>query len=112
MKSQIGFNALNLQSDASLRSKVFITFIASVLRSYIMRKTTKKQNDGSKNYTFETCLKTLGRIEATRKPSTNEYNVLYELTNHQKEILSCLELTQKVVNKTYKYWVSYQNLKV
>lgn len=103
MKSQIGFNALNLQSDASLRSKVFITFIASVLRSYIMRKTTKKQNDGSKNYTFEACLKTLGRIEATRKPSTNEYNVLYELTNHQKEILSCLELTQKVVNKTYKY---------
>ena len=28
MKSQIGFNALNLQSDTSLRSKVFIIFIA------------------------------------------------------------------------------------
>ena len=33
MKSQIGFNALNVQSDASLRSKVFIIFIASILRS-------------------------------------------------------------------------------
>lgn len=46
MKSQIGFNALNVQSDASLRSKVFIMFIASILRSYIMRKTTEKRKYG------------------------------------------------------------------
>ena len=103
MKSQIGFNALNVQSEASLRSKVFIIFIASILRSYIMRKTTEKRNEDSKNYTVEACLKALSRIEATRNPSTNEYNVLYELTKHQKEILNCLGLTQKVVNKTYKY---------
>ena len=103
MKSQIAFNVLNVQSDASLRSKVFIIFIASILRSYIMRKTTEKRNEDSKNYTVEACLKTLSRIEAIRNPSTNEYNVLYELTKHQKEILNCLGLTQKVVNKTYKY---------
>lgn len=103
MKSQIAFNALNVQSDASLRSKVFIIFIASILRSYIMRKTTEKRNEDFKNYTVEACLKTLSRIEAIRNPSTYEYNVLYELTKHQKEILNCLGLTQKVVNKTYKY---------
>lgn len=69
------------------------------------------KNDDSKNYTVEAYMKTLSRIEATRNPSTNEYNVLYELTKHQKEILNCLGLTQKVVNKTYKYWFSYQNPK-
>lgn len=103
LKTQMDMEAIRVYSDAALKAKVHLTFIASIVRNEIFNKTKdlKYKENGkidSKSYTVPAIIKELENIEIT-KNHTGKYIRNYELTHKQKRILSKFNIDNDYIEK-------------
>ena len=103
LKTDLGFDTLGVQSDRNLRSKVFITFIASILRNHVLKSLETLRLTNKKDFTVNSALKNLSRIEAT-KFGDKSHEVLYTLTKTQKDIIKACGVNLSSINKNYPHY--------
>ena len=100
LKTDLGFSKLGVQSTQNLRSKIFISFISSIIRNYILKSLISLKAKNKKEFTVNAVLNNLSRIEAT-KFSNKDHEVLYSLTKTQKEIIKACGVNISNINKKY-----------
>lgn len=98
LKSGIDFNKFRVHTDASLKAKVFITFIAMIIRNEIFQKTISIRKENRKYYTVPSMIHELDNIEITRN-SHGRYVRRYALTKKQKRILEQFDIDENRLNK-------------
>lgn len=98
-KSFLGAQSMRVQSPEAMSSKIFIEFIALIVRNriYNLLKDTMLKLDGSPNYmTVPATLRELEKIEMVRRNS-GRYVLDHAVTRKQKTILSAFGLDEKHV---------------
>jgi transposase len=85
----LGNRSLRVQSDESINAKIFIEFVALIVRNkiYTCLKDAMIENDKKANYmTVPAAIKELEKIEMIRQLD-NKYRLDHAVTAKQKEIL-------------------------
>ena len=98
-KSFLGGQSMRVQSPEAISSKIFIEFIALIVRNriYNLLKETMLKLDGSPNYmTVPAALRELEKIEMVRR-NNNHYVLDHAVTRKQKTILSAFGLDEHSV---------------
>ena len=93
-KSYLGCDAFRVHSGERLESKVFISFIALIIRNEIYQRLKPLYKKNRKEYTVPKALQQLERLGIT-KLSDERYHQRYTLTKRQKEILGAFEISGK-----------------
>lgn len=101
IKTELEMDRLKVHDDASLRSKMFVTFIASVIMSEIYRKTKQLREKNRKIYTLPAIINELRRMEIT-KNTKGKYVRKYALTSTQKNILNQFGIDEDAYNNYIK----------
>ena len=104
LKSGMDFDHAGVQSGESLESKVFLTFIAAIVRNEIFYKTKELRLEDRKSYTVPAILKTLDMIEATKSIRTGRYVRRYASTKKQKKILDTFKLKNQTIDELLEEW--------
>ena len=94
-KSYLGARAERVYSNESADTKIFIGFVATIIRSriYTLLKDEAARLDKKPNYmTVPAAIKELEKIEML-KGADNEYNLDYAVTATQKTILKAFDMT-------------------
>ena len=102
LKSSLDFDHMGVYSKHSLESKVFLTFIASIIRNEIYIASRKLSLQDRKNLTIPVILKELSNIEASLNTTNNYYSRRYALTAKQKKILSLFSINEQYIDNTIK----------
>lgn len=100
-KSYLGANCERVYSNESIDTKVFIGFVATIIRSriYVLLKNEAGRMDKKQNYmTVPAALRELEKIELL-KGADNEYNLDYAVTATQKAILKAFNITSENVHR-------------
>ena len=100
-KSYLGAGCERVYSNESIDTKIFIGFVATIIRSriYTLLKDESGRMDKKQNYmTVPAALKELEKIELL-KGGDNEYNLDYAITATQKAILNAFDMTSENVEK-------------
>ena len=93
-KSFLGNGSLRVYSDESVSAKIFVEFIAIIIRSriYTGLKEAMKEMAKKPNYmTVPAALKELDKIEMIRQLD-NVYRLDHAVTAHQKTILKAFDM--------------------
>lgn len=93
-KSYLGCDVFRVNSNEKLESKVFISFIALILRNEIYQSIKPLYKKNRKEYTVPKVLQQLERLGIT-KLSDNKYHQRYLLTKRQKDILNVFNINEK-----------------
>ena len=93
-KSYLGCDVFRVSSNEKLESKVFISFIALILRNEIYQSIKPLYKKNRKEYTVPKVLQQLERLGIT-KLSDNKYHQRYLLTKRQKDILNVFNINEK-----------------
>ena len=93
-KSYLGNDVFRVHSDEKLEGKVFISFIALLLRNNILQKSKELKKINRKEYTVPMIVREIDRLRVT-KLSDNRYHLRYNLTAKQKKILKAFEAEEK-----------------
>lgn len=101
LKTDLGFEKLGVQRVQNLRSKIFISFISSIIRNYILRSLVSLKATNKKDFTVNAALKDLSKIEATKFGSNKPHEVLCSLTKKQKEIVKACGIKMSNINRNY-----------
>lgn len=94
-KSYLGNKSYRVQSKESVRAKIFIEFVALIMRNrmYTCLKAQMKKLGKKPNYmTVPAAIRELEKIEMIRQ-SDGEYHLSYAVTATQKEILKAFGMT-------------------
>ncbi len=94
-KSYLGNKSFRVQTTESVRAKIFIEFVALIIRNrfYTLLKEQMTENGKKQNYmTVPAALRELEKIEMIRQ-SDGEYRLDYAVTSTQKEILKAFGMT-------------------
>ena len=99
-KSGLGLNTLRVQSDISAKSKLFIGFLALIVRNemYQRGKEIAKKERDRKNYTVPAMIHTLDKLFITK--DGERYRQMYAATKKQKNILKKFGIDEKYI-KSY-----------
>lgn len=100
-KSYLGARSERVYSNESIDTKIFIEFVATIIRSkiYTCLKDETDRQEHKKNFmTVPAALKELEKIEML-KGADNEYRLDYAVTARQKEILKAFGLTASNIQK-------------
>ena len=100
-KSYLGANCERVYSDEALDTKIFIGFVATIIRSkiYTLLKDEQERMDKKQNYmTVPAAIKELEKIEIL-KGADGEYNLDYAVTATQKAILNAFGITADNIRK-------------
>ncbi len=93
-KSYLGSDTFRFHSTVRLESKMFVTFIATIIRNEIHNLTKELYKKNKTDYTVPLILRQLERLSLT-KYSDGKYHLRYSLTRKQKEILKCIGINEK-----------------
>lgn len=100
-KSYLGAHCERVYTNESVDTKIFIGFVATIIRNRIytllvdeMRRMDKKQNF----MTVPAAIKELEKIEML-KGADNEYSLDYSITATQKAILNAFDMTADNVHR-------------
>ena len=93
-KSYLGFDVFRVHDQVKLESKVFLSFLALIIRNEIHQNLKPLYKKNRKEYTVPKVLRELERLGIT-KLSDNKYHIRYNLTNKQKRILKAVGITEK-----------------
>ncbi|WP_416327789.1 IS1634 family transposase [[Eubacterium] hominis] len=93
-KSYLGFDVFRVQNVEKLESKVFISFIALIIRNEIYRLLKPLYKKNRKEYTVPKVLRQIERMRLT-KLSDEKYHLRYALTSNQKKILESVSIGEK-----------------
>jgi transposase len=88
-KSYLGNKSLRVQSDESMDAKIFVEFVALIIRNRIYTRLKDEMLENEQNPNFMTvpaALKELEKIEMIRQPD-NRYRLDHAVTKTQKAIL-------------------------
>ena len=100
-KSYLGAKSERVYSNESIDTKIFIEFVATIIRSriYTLLKDEMDKQDKKQNYmTVPAAIKELEKIEML-KGGDNEYRLDYAVTATQKAILKAFGMTATNVQK-------------
>ena len=100
-KSYLGAKSERVYSNESIDTKIFIGFVATIIRSriYTLLKDEMGRMDKKQNYmTVLAAIKELEKIELL-KGADSEYNLDYVVTATQKTILKAFDMTAENVHK-------------
>ena len=100
-KSYLGAHCERVYSNESIDTKIFIGFVATIIRSriYTLLKDEMTRADKKQNFmTVPAAIKELEKIEMLRG-ADNEYSLDYAVTATQKAILKAFQMTAEDVNK-------------
>ena len=98
-KSFLGGQSMRVQSSEAVSTKIFIEFIALIVRNriYNLLKETMQKLDGNPNYlTVPAALRELKKIEMARRNNGN-YILDHAVTRKQKNILAAFGLDEDTV---------------
>lgn len=93
-KSYLGFDVFRVRDTEKLESKVFISFVALILRNEIYQALKPMYKKNRKDNTVPKVIREYERLGIT-KLSDNKYHVRYSLTSRQKKILGAVGVTEK-----------------
>lgn len=99
-KSYLGNKAIRVHSGESVRNKIFIEFVALILRNRFFTLLQEQIGKSEKKENFMSvpaALQELEKIEMVRLPDGN-YRLDYAVTKAQKEILKAFGMTERTVN--------------
>jgi transposase len=100
-KSYLGAHCERVYSDESSETKIFIGFVATIIRNriYTLLKEESGRMEKKQNYmTVPAAIKELEKIELL-KGGDGEYNLDYAVTATQKAILKAFDMTAENVQK-------------
>lgn len=95
IKSYLQLNKFRVSEDSSINSKVFLSFIASIIKTNLKNKLANYMKENNCE-SFKSVIKNLERIKAVK--INGKYIRLYALTGQQKKMLAALEITEKEIN--------------
>lgn len=95
IKTGMAMRTLGTHSDETTAGKLFIAFLATIVRSVLVSKTSAKRQAAkdSKGYTVRALLDELGKIKVYRKDADSPYRRRYVLTSRQKTMLGLFGLS-------------------
>ncbi len=104
LKSHLDLDTLRSHSDKSLRARIHIGFIASIIRNELFNnlKQLKLEYSDRKNYTVPAVIKELEKIECS-KNKHGLYEKRYILTSKQKRILNLFNIDDKYIEQEVKH---------
>ena len=94
-KSYMGFDCFRVHDDARLKSKLFILFIALIIRTEVYNRLKPLYLKDSKNFTVPKAIKELEKLYVT-KLADDKYHQRYLLTAKQKKILTTFDITEDI----------------
>ena len=100
-KSYLGERSLRVNGDEPFHSKIFIEFVAMIIRNkiYTCLKDRMKEMKKKPNYmTVPSALKELGKIEMIRQ-ADGRYRLDHAVTLNQKTILQAFNMSEAMVRK-------------
>lgn len=100
-KSYLGNKSLRVQSDEAAFAKIFVEFVALIIRSriYIMLKDEEENLEKRPNYmTVPAAIRELEKIEMVRQ-SDGRYRLDHGLTAVQKTILKAFQMDGNYIRK-------------
>ena len=97
MKSGIDFEKARVHTTESLKAKVFLVFIAMIIRNEMFQKMRELKKKNRKYYTVPGVISELENIECTRN-SGGRYRRKYALTAKQKTILKEFGIDEKYLD--------------
>lgn len=97
-KTYLGNDVFRVHSEEKLESKVFVSFIALIIRNGIYKSLKELYKTNRKEYTVPKVLKDYERLGVT-KLADEKYHIRYRLTNKQKKILKALGATEEEYRK-------------
>ena len=103
-KSYLGAHCERVYSDESIDTKIFVGFVATIIRSriYTLLKEESAKMDRKQNFmTVPAALKELEKIEML-KGADNEYALDYAITATQKSILKAFDMTSDNITRQAK----------
>lgn len=104
-KSYLGNDVFRVHSDTSLESKMFVSFIALIIRNEIYQRMKPLYAKNRKEFSVPQTIRELERLNMI-KLSDEKYHIRYRLTSKQKKIL-------KVFDTNEKEYISYtESLKI
>lgn len=93
-KSYLGFDVFRVHNTEKLESKVFVSFVALIIRNEIYQSLKPMYKKNRKENTVPKVIREYERLGIT-KLSDNKYHVRYSLTSRQKKILGAVGVTEK-----------------
>ena len=93
-KIYLGNDVFRVHLDEHLESKVFISFIALIIRNEIYKSLKPLYLKNKKEYTVPKVLREYEKLGVT-KLSDKKYHIRYKLTNKQKNILKQIGINEK-----------------
>lgn len=113
-KSYLGERAERVYSEESYKSKIFIEFVALIIRSKIYVDLIEQMKADGKRYNFMTVPATIRELEKIEmiKYGTGNYQLDHALTKTQKTILKAFGLDQrKMIDEIHSLSVQISTLK-
>ena len=86
-----------VHSRNAVESKVFMTFLANIIRNEIYMKTKDLRIKDKKAYTIPSIISELNKIEAYKDPN-DKFIRRYTLTKKQKTILECFDIKESGID--------------
>lgn len=99
LKSGIDFNKARVYTTESLKSKVFITFLAMIIRNAMFQRMEGLRKKNRKAFTIPGIISELENIECT-KNNVEKYRRRYALTSKQKQILKQFDIDEKYIDRS------------
>ena len=93
-KSYLGNDVFRVHDNEKLEGKMFVSFVALVIRSAIQQKLKPLYKKNRKEYTVPMALRQHERLGLT-KLSDDKYHLRYALTNKQKALLEIHGINEK-----------------
>lgn len=100
-KSYLGNRSFRIQSNESLHAKIFIEFVALIIRNriHLYLKNQMKNSEHRFNYmTVPAAIRELEKIEIIRQPDRS-YRLDHAVTAAQKEILKAFNMTSRNITE-------------
>ncbi len=100
-KSYLGNRSFRVQSNESLHAKIFIEFVALIIRNRFHRYLKERMTSTEKKYNYMTvpaAIRELEKIEMLRQPDRN-YRLDHAVTATQKEILKAFNMTARNITE-------------
>jgi hypothetical protein len=101
-KSFLGSRSMRVQSEEALSAKIFVEFVALIVRNriYNLLKETMLKMESNPNYmTVPASLRELEKIEMVRR-NNGDYKLDHAVTKKQKIILGSFGLEESDIRKT------------
>lgn len=97
LKNELDLDRFLVHSRKAVEAKVFITFLANIIRNEIYMKTKDLRIKDKKAYTIPSIINELNKIEAYKDPN-DKFIRRYTLTKKQKAILECFDLKERDID--------------